>query len=218
MIELFKEQERQTRLHEEAFQRKQDRAMQDHYKDLNKKEKFNETLLQGEKIREDLKRTAQLLQQAKCSENVKFSEENLGKQLGEAKLNNEREEKLRKLLWETSPELKELKSKILLANVAKDHAMQIAEKQALLKLKRQEEESLAEAARLEKIAFEAEEKKKEMQNFQAKLQYHRDLDELRLFKLRKDSVQEEQLERERKAIDDIKRQIEEEDWQQAKKT
>ncbi|XP_055937547.1 meiosis-specific nuclear structural protein 1-like [Argiope bruennichi] len=217
MLELFKEQERQLRLKEESVQRKRDAAMQECYEDYKKKEKFNEHILQGEKIRNELKGSAQMLQNRKCMQNVKLSEESLGKHLGEIKLNNQREEKLRQLLWETSPELKELRQKILLANVAKDHAMQMAEKQALLELKRQEEESLAEAARLEKVAMEEEERKKEMEEFQAKLQYHRDLDELRHFKLKKDSAHEEQLERERKAIDDIKRQIEKEDLEHAKK-
>ncbi|CAL1281481.1 unnamed protein product [Larinioides sclopetarius] len=217
MLKLFKEQERQIRLNQESVQRKRDTAMQEHYKDIQRKEKFNERILQDEKIRNELKCTAQTLQNRKCMQEVKFSEESLGKHLGEMKLNNQREEKLRQLLWQTSPELKELRQKILLANVAKDHAMQMAEKQALLELKRQEEEALAEAVRLEKAAMEEEDRRKEMEEFQAKLQYHRDLDELRHFKLKKDFSQEEQLERERRAIDDIKRQIEEEDLEQAKK-
>ncbi|GFU10570.1 meiosis-specific nuclear structural protein 1 [Nephila pilipes] len=136
---------------------------------------------------------------------------------GEAKLNSEREEKLRQLLWETSPELKELKQKLLIAKVAKDHALQMAEKQALLELKRQEEESLAEALHREKIAMDAEDRKREMEEFQARLQYHRDLDELRLYKLKKDFADKEQFEKEKSAIDDIKRTIEEDMLEQAKK-
>ncbi|GFS31289.1 uncharacterized protein TNIN_134881 [Trichonephila inaurata madagascariensis] len=217
MLELYKEQERQGRLNEESFQRKQNIIMRDYYQGLKRKEKFNESMLNGEKIRDDLKHAAQTLQNKQCTRNINLSEESLGKQLGEEKLNKEREEKLRQLLWETSPELKELKQKLLIANVAKDHAMQMAEKQALLELKRQEEESLAETFRHERVEMEAEERKKEMEEFQAKLQYHRDLDELRLYKLKKDSADKEQFEKEKNAIDDIKRKIQEELLEQAEK-
>lgn len=136
---------------------------------------------------------------------------------GETKLKSLREEKMRQLLWETSPELQELRKQVLMADVAKDQAMQVAEKGALAELKRQEEESLAAAAEEEKRKFEEERRKQEELEFQAKLKYHKELDDLRQFKASKQDATEEELRNEKAAIDEIKKQIEEEDLERERK-
>ncbi|GFR24873.1 uncharacterized protein TNCT_411211 [Trichonephila clavata] len=83
MLELYKEQERQGRLNEESVQRKRNIIMRDYYQGLKRKEQFNESMLNGEKIRDDLKHAAQTLQNKECTRNINLSEESLGKQLGE---------------------------------------------------------------------------------------------------------------------------------------
>lgn len=124
---------------------------------------------------------------------------------------------MKQLLWETSPELRELRKLMLTADVTRDQAMQIAQKQALAELKKQEEESLAAAAEEEKRKYEEKLKRKEELEFQAKLKYHKDLDYLRQFRAAKEDKDEETLKRERDAIDDIKKQIEEEDREIARR-
>lgn len=137
--------------------------------------------------------------------------------LGESKWKADREEKMRQLLWETSPELRDLRKLVLMADVTRDQAMQVAEKQAMAELKRQEEESLAVAVEEEKKKYEEELKRKEQLEFQAKLKYHKDLDDLREFKASKDDKNEEMLKREQEAIDEIKRKIDEEDREIARR-
>lgn len=133
------------------------------------------------------------------------------------KLNIQREEKLRQLLWERNPELRELRQKYLMASVTKDQVMQMAEKQALTELKRLEEKTLAEEERIRREALEAEERRKEREEFQAKLKYHRDLDELRRFKLARESSGGNEREMERNAVDEILRKIEEENLEAERK-
>ncbi|XP_054707262.1 meiosis-specific nuclear structural protein 1-like [Uloborus diversus] len=152
-----------------------------------------------------------------CKNTIQMSEESLGKELGEQKRNAIREEKIRQLLWETSPELKELRQKMLVADITRDQIMQVAEKQALLDLKREEEKSLVEAAAREKREFEEEQKRIEEEEFRAKFKYHKDLDELREFKMAKKEADIEQIQREKTLIDEIKRQIQEEAEEEEKR-
>lgn len=130
--------------------------------------------------------------------------------LGDMKLNIQREEKQRQLLWERSPELRELRQKFLLANVTRDQVMQMAEKQALAELRRLEEIALAEEEMRRSKELEAEERRKEVEEFQAKLKYHRDLDELRRFKVLARESSGSEKEMERNAIDEILKKIQQE--------
>ncbi|XP_035209752.1 meiosis-specific nuclear structural protein 1-like [Stegodyphus dumicola] len=217
MIKLFQDQEHRMKLHEEAKQRKQDFALRNQLQLQARKDASVDIPYQHDSIKDDLKNSIRAFHGKKCKENLQLCEESLGKELGESKKNAERQEKMRQLLWETSPELRDLRLKFLMADVAKDQAMQIAEKQALLELKQKEIQAEAEAISREKKKMEEELKEQQALEFRARQKYHRELAEQQNYKAAKETVGEEQQRRERSAIDEIKKKIEEEDFINAKK-
>ncbi|KAG8178066.1 hypothetical protein JTE90_026019 [Oedothorax gibbosus] len=172
--------------------------------------------MQPENNRGDLKDSVQVTS-TNIKRNFFLCENFLSKELGDMKLNMQREEKLRQLLWERDPELRELRQKYLRANVTKDQVLQMAEKQALMEVKRREERSFTDEIRRQQELADAEERRKEIEQFQAKKKYHQDLENLRRFKLTRDSTSVSEREKEKNIIDAMLKKIEEEEIEAKKR-
>ncbi|XP_015909776.2 meiosis-specific nuclear structural protein 1 [Parasteatoda tepidariorum] len=216
MLGLLKECDRQIQQQREKLLKGRDLALQEKFRQLDQKRSIPDYFSSGENEINKLQIASKSHIDIYCNQNIKRSEKSLSKEVGEKRSNKVREEKIRQLLWKNAPELQNLRKMILAADVCREQALQMAEKNALRELEDEQKKHLAEISAKEKAALEAEERDKDFQEMRAKQKYHRELDEQLRFKRTQESSDDGQAERERAAIDEIKRQIEEEDLKEAR--
>lgn len=219
MHKLFKEQQKHLAIKNELKKLTEDKALQESMYCEEKLEEIRQLRrLEEENAEKQFHDSLALqLERKKMTEEQRKQDERLAIEIQKQKADAVREEKIRQQLRRNCPELRELQSKLLLANVSKERSVQLAEKAALKELKRLEKEEFANQMKQTKEKEKLEGRLKEEEEFQAKLKYHQDLDAQREAQEKANREAYAEFMQDRLLIDELMKKIVEEDIREAQK-